>query len=530
MVPTFLGTHKKVPLNHSEPEGKSAAIALVRLPAAVGPQSTEYRGPILFNPGGPGGSGVELILAEGRDLSSIVGPQFDLVGFDPRGVGRSEPRVSFYETAVERELWQLQATHELEHSNHDLADTWGRALVTSRLASERDNDVLGHINTDQTARDMLKITEAHGYEKLKYWGFSYGTILGATFAAIFPDKVERLILDGVVDTNDYYSTAWATNLRDTSKVLQYFFDACSFVGPSKCAFHAETPAQIEKNLIDLYHSLKTHPVPVRTADSYGLVDYASLRYTIFRSFYAPWASFPRLAEGLADLAKGNGTKLFMMQEKDRFECSCAGRTDDYVFGKFGQDAETAILCNDGIPIPGTYEDTVEWYEEALEFSEWSSVWAGIRISCSGWKHASTQHFRGPIEGNTSFPLMFIGNTADPVTPLAAAHKMSKAFPGSVVLQQHSPGHCSVTAPSPCTQAHVRAYFVNGTLPKPDTWCYTVGNPFTNHTVPELLSVSDTALNTQMSFSTGENDQDLLAAVIRLSTRSTRQLPNAPLQF
>ncbi|KAF5374249.1 hypothetical protein D9758_004536 [Tetrapyrgos nigripes] len=158
----------KVPLNHSEPEGKSAAIALIRLHAGVGAQSDDYRGPVLFNPGGPGGSGVELILKRGRHLATILGPQFDVVGFDPRGVARSVPRVSYYESAVERELWELSAVHELNYSNHDLGDTWGRALITSRLARERDDDVLGHINADQTARDMLKITEAHGFEKLKY--------------------------------------------------------------------------------------------------------------------------------------------------------------------------------------------------------------------------------------------------------------------------------------------------------------------------------------------------------------------------
>ncbi|THU82302.1 alpha/beta-hydrolase [Dendrothele bispora CBS 962.96] len=461
----------KVPLNYSEPEGRPAILALIRLEAS---DSDDNRGPVLFNPGGPGGSGVELVLKRGRNFSTILGPRFDIVGFDPRGVSRSLPQVSFYNSRVERELWSFSTVRELNHSNHGLADTWGKALVTGRLAAERDldKDVLAHINTGNTARDMLSITEAHGYEKLKYWGFSYGTILGATFAAMFPDKVERLVIDGVVDSVDYYSAGWKTNLRDTSATLQDFFDFCHTAGPSKCAFYASSPSQIGQNLFELYSSLKKKPIPVRTDKSYGLVDYARLRETIFTALYVPYTQFVDLAQGLADLKKENGTKLFMMKEGDPFQCNCSPD----VFGQNTEDASHAISCTDAKPIPGSYEDAVKYFEEALEFSEWSSVWTGIRVSCSAWR-ASNGHFQGPVEGNTSFPLLMIGNRADPVTPLASAQKMSKAFPGSVVLSQDSPGHCSLSAPSPCTQSYVAAYFVNGTLPEPGTWCPVIGTPF-----------------------------------------------------
>ncbi|KAK7451804.1 hypothetical protein VKT23_012483 [Stygiomarasmius scandens] len=505
----------KVPLNYTEPDGRPAILALIRLKAAVAPESDDYRGPVLFNPGGPGGSGVDLILGRGRNFSTILGPQFDIVSFDPRGVSRSLPQVFFYESRVERELWNFNAVHELNYSNSGLADTWGKSLVTARLAAERDSDdILAHINTGNTARDMLTITEAHGFQKLKYWGFSYGTILGATFAAMFPDKVERLIIDGVVDAEDYYSTGWDTSLRDTSAALQDFFDFCFEAGPSKCAFYAPSPSLIEQNLFDLYSALRKKPIPVRTSTSYGLVDYARLRETIFTTLYSPYAKFVDLAESLADLKSGNGTKLFMMSEKEAFQCTCSPDP----FGININDAQTAILCNDGKPIPGTYEDAVRFYEEALEFSEWSSVWTGIRLSCSGWKHTSQKHFQGPVTGNTSFPLLMIGNRADPVTPLASALKMSKAFPGSVVLSQDSAGHCSLSAPSPCTQSYVRSYFLNGTLPEPDTWCSVVGTPFDQkEALQDLLSTEQTEAGSQEAFSSSRVDIDFLRALFDLSS-------------
>ena len=153
--------------------------------------STEYKGPVLLNPGGPGGSGVEFIQIDGDLLSTILGPQFDIVSFDPRGmcapkfdiffmnpqihplftgIGQSTPRVAFFKSAAERAIWNASGLHIAED---DVANKWVSAVVLGKLAADRDNDgYLRHINTDQTARDMLRIVEAHGRTKIQYWGIS----------------------------------------------------------------------------------------------------------------------------------------------------------------------------------------------------------------------------------------------------------------------------------------------------------------------------------------------------------------------
>jgi pimeloyl-ACP methyl ester carboxylesterase len=147
-----------------------------------------YRGPVLFNPGGPGGSGVTFVALAGPALSQIIGPEFDVVGFDPRGksssaakqhaddyfqgVAHSTPRVSLFATDVERLLWQSTQVGDLNATADAVARTWARAQISGRLAAERAADILPHINTDNTARDMLRIVEAHGQKKLQYWGFS----------------------------------------------------------------------------------------------------------------------------------------------------------------------------------------------------------------------------------------------------------------------------------------------------------------------------------------------------------------------
>ncbi|KAK0228236.1 TAP-like protein-domain-containing protein [Armillaria fumosa] len=473
----------KVPLNYSEPEGETIAIAVIQYPSSFPRESSDYLGPILFNPGGPGGSGVDFLRPLGPLFSEFFDSRFDIVSFDPRGVARSA-RVSFYDTDVERELWAYSTLEELGGKPEGVSTAWAKATITGRLAGERDTGILAHINTDHTARDMLKITQAYGYEKIQYWGFSYGTVLGATFASMFPDKVGRIIIDGVVDAENYYATLWSNNLVDSDKTLQAFFDGCFEAGPQNCPFYADSPKAISNRLNALYESIRVNPIPVKLESSYGILDYPRLRAAIFRSLYVPQIAYPYLAQALVDLELGNGTLLFNMIQKSSevFECSC----DSSVTALAPVvDSQMAIMCNDGAPVPRNLEAAQSYYDRMTEAFDWGSMWAGLRISCSGWPELSKDKFQGPFIANTSHPLLLIGNTADPVTPLVAAKHMSKGFTGSVVLTQDSPGHCSLAAPSLCTQQYIREYFFNGTLPDPGTVCPVIGGPF-----PKATSLED----------------------------------------
>lgn len=217
-----------MPLNYSSPDAGNATIALARIPSSLPTNSSEYRGPILVNPGGPGGSGVNFISSFGKNISAIVGPQFDIVGFDPRGteftmlhaavfaylligLGRSTPSVNFFKTDADRAIWEASGIKILDPSPEGLGRLWAQVNVLGQMAEDSQGDVLRHFNTDQTARDMLRITEAYGRKKLQYWGISYvsslvrlfsiliwiiryGTALGATFAAMFPVRFHWCLL------------------------------------------------------------------------------------------------------------------------------------------------------------------------------------------------------------------------------------------------------------------------------------------------------------------------------------------------
>ncbi|SJL15396.1 uncharacterized protein ARMOST_18893 [Armillaria ostoyae] len=471
----------KVPIDYSNEDGDKAALAVIRFPAQ---SETEYKGTILINPGGPGISGVSALTSSGPFAASVIGNQYDFVSFDPRGVGNSTPRAEFFLSKEEQYQW-LASTNNwatvVNTTSDQIPHLWASAQVLAELAKERDSGILDYISTDNVARDMLRISEAAGQEKLQYWGDSYGTVLGSTFAAMFPDKVERMVLDGVVDVDAYYSGDWRNKIADADKAMQSFFDGCVAAGPDACAFYASTAEQISDNLDSLYDSLLIQPVPVVSPPFYGVVDYAALRATVWDALCSPYDLFSILAEGLASLAAGNGTIIYEVQA-DVYDPS-SGYDNS-------RDAEIAIACGDAVNNTDTVADLFAYSHDVEASSTFSdSLLIMQRIRCTGWKFHREDRFTGeilsayvhqdfvlkhlligPITGNTSYPILFIGNMADPVTPLSAAKKLSTAFPGSVVLTQNSSGHTSISASSECTHAYVQAYFQNGTLPKDGTVC------------------------------------------------------------
>ncbi|KAL0580849.1 hypothetical protein V5O48_001141 [Marasmius crinis-equi] len=480
-VPCYSGeyqcTRLQVPLDYHNPDdGRTAAIAIVRLPANVSSDSPDYRGPILFNPGGPGGSGVDLIgKLRGPSFRKVLGPQFDLVGFDPRGVQRSTPRIEFYKTPVERELNFHATPSELNSSRETVMSYWSYTKEMGALAYERGKEYLPHMTTDHVARDMLSIVQAFGREKLQYWGFSYGSVIGFTFAAMFPDKVERLAIDGIVDPEDYYTTTWLEGVADADKTLQVFFQMCNEAGPDSCAFYEDSVEVMQSKLERIYAKLLHSPILVPTNTSYTLLDYGRVHPVIIAPYLYDPTQWRPLATLLQALDEGNTTVLSSAFTEAPFECDCDP-------GERGFDpnpeSEAAYICNDGDPVPGDLEAAQAHYRRGVEFSSFGSVWASLRIACNGWSpDIPKARFRGPFSGNTSFPLLIIGNTADPITPLSSAKTVSQNFPGSVVLTQDYPGHTTLFIQSNCTSRAAREYFVNGTMPDEGTVCSVDVSPF-----------------------------------------------------
>ncbi|KAK3329946.1 TAP-like protein-domain-containing protein [Apodospora peruviana] len=510
-------------------------LAIIRLRATTSTSDSDHRGPAFFNPGGPGGSGIWALLDHGAQLQTIVGANHDIISFDPRGVGASVPRIECWAgSAQDRLVWDLQDVGVIDAHPGVLYDAYARAGALSKLCEQNLGDhqgsILRHSSTASHARDMLEILTQMGEKKLKYWGFSYGTVLGGTFAAMYPDRVERMVNDGNVDYKEWYHGTYINFLHDTDKVMDAFYTFCHQAGPLRCAFYASAPDAIRDRLDALLSQVRITPVLVAPSPLSGgggpeipeLVTYSKVKRMLSTALYQPIYRFRRVASVLASLESGDGTPYyeystnFSPNDPNRRPPSsifCPPSSDsspvDDVLLEDTDDAFPTIMCSDASSLSlSTNLSVFEAYATRLqEISRAAgSVQISFRLSCVDRSVRPKWRFDGPFTGiNTSHPILFVANIADNVTPLISARNNSEGFPGSRVLVQNSYGHTSLAASSACTARYVNRYFQSGELPAEGTVCESDTSPFAEEVDEEV-----------------EDDEDLAKAARILSRDAARK--------
>jgi pimeloyl-ACP methyl ester carboxylesterase len=556
---SFQCARLSVPLNWNaslvEQElGPRAAVAVIRLPAKVPVTDPRYGGPVLLNPGGPGESGVYETLLGGQYMQNIVdsplppdvldvenpnSKYFDVMSFDPRGVNNTTPRLHCFPDAFNQQAWSLRhLDFGLLWSSESIIGyelSRAAALGASCSRDDTDGEILRYVNTAQVAGDMAAIVERHGewraaeasrlvkvenadhtadpqsteeaiiertqylpgQEKLQYWGNSYGTLLGSTFAALHPNKVGRVVLDGVVDPADHYSGGWLTQLLDLDKIITRFSKYCFEAGPEKCPLYTGySSADIEARFTSIMLSLKKSPIPVSVIPSSDhkigpeMVTYGDVHLNMLSSMYFTFASTETFWKNLVAFESRNVSApgiLNIVAEKQAVlspdDCTTPYSCIPYnsMLGP-----NQAIGCKDLGGSANTLNLTHESFTEYIQVLETQSRcispnWARNKMVCQGfavptaWLPALA--FEKQQWANTSHPLLIIGNSHDPVTPLRNARRVATLFPGSVVLHQDSEGHCSGSNPSLCKARVARAYFQTGALPAEGTICQPEIKPF-----------------------------------------------------
>lgn len=240
-----------------------------------------------------------------------------------------------------------------------------------------------------------------GEELLQYWGFSYGTVLGATFAAMHPHRVKRVVLDGVCSSQAMYSGYWTANVLDTDRIMEKFFESCSQAGPEKCVFAiGNTREEMKENLDRTLESLNTTRMIVPGSDTRGpdTITYSDVMRLIKESLYDPIKYFPMLAEVLLNVSHGDGSVLADIKSGQQVS-ACSNDDDLSVYPPYKEtllETLASISCTDGEDRSGlTKQDFFDYYGVLKRQSRWmADIWGSFTMPCWGWKTRPKWRFKG----------------------------------------------------------------------------------------------------------------------------------------
>nr|POE87334.1 putative hydrolase [Quercus suber] len=442
--------------------------------------------PLLLNPGGPGGSGVSFVLSIGHHLQDIIGDERDIVSFDPRGVGYTTPTT---------DCFSFPSTGKNETNESDiLLGQFNRAqfAISNEAVGLTNSSNAALRQLDAAARAVGQRTRKHERKTRVLWVFirqeqppkrrpprlltsAPGTLLGATFAALFPDRVGRIVLDGVLDAEVYAAPASSGSIEDADAVFDLFFVYCAEAGAPRCAVarKGDTAAEIRKRVEEDLNNLREQPLvginPINKTPA--IFTWSQVQKVIFMTLYGPIRSFPMLAEIFNALHRvDDQAELLAMPQLHSlfgFQPFCrSGPASSFDSG----DAQFSIMCSDKHhSVNATSNELLSYFEELASISTFADVYMDVILGCNGWpvEPAQLPFFQDSIASEaikTSFPLLFVSNSYDPITPLRSGLKMAQKFDRAGFLEQKGQGHCSVAEVSLCTIAKIRAYYRHGTVP------------------------------------------------------------------
>jgi pimeloyl-ACP methyl ester carboxylesterase len=440
----FQCTTLTVPLDYSAPHGQTIGIAVIRKLS-----SGTHLGSLIVNPGGPGGSGVDFVAQDAGAFSGLT-DHYDLVSFDPRGVGQSHP----VRCLTSAQLDTFIDADPAPTTRAQLANSVALAKQFANACFAKNGDFLEHIATIDQARDMDVLRAAVGDSKLTYYGASYGTYLGAKYAQLFPTHIRAMVLDGALDPsvpateeNRIQAGGFQTNLDD-------FVTSC--VGGSSCPLGSS-----ESTALATIHGLETgltaRPISVGGRTLGGGEFFEGLA----AGLYSP-TDWPQLAEAIAAARQGSGAAMLL------FADSLTGRNSDGSYSNLVE-SNTAINCIDR-PSPRA----VSAYVSAARTAATTAPDFGAAIeygalACAFWKvpPVETPH---PVHAVGSPAILVIGTTRDPATPYVWAQSLAKQLSKGVLLSFDGDGHTAALRGDGCVDTAVHDYLESLTVPPAGTTC------------------------------------------------------------
>ncbi|MGC0406767.1 pimeloyl-ACP methyl ester carboxylesterase [Streptomyces sp. SAI-195] len=449
-----------VPLDYARPEGRTLDVALARYRA-----TGDSRGSVLLNFGGPGGSGISELAVGGKEFMHLTNG-YDVVTFDPRGVGRSSPVSCGPAT-----LKIMEAT-DADGGMNDPADVLKRLRDAAAECAKYSGPVLAHIGTVDAARDMEVMRRALGDDRLNYLGFSYGTRLGAVYAARFPDKVGRMVLDGVDTLTEPLTEQGLAGARGQQTALENFLDWC--VEDIACPF-GQDARNAREQVGRLVASLDSDPVPSAFGEPFTGQDMVG---AIGQALYSRelWPSLERALAQLLDDGDTRGLEGFssggvtfpVREDKG------AGLTDEEEVPMDNLPAALmAINCADDPDRPTAAQVTASFGRLRARYEEASPVFGRYRLTqvlmCYG-RPKGTDYIRDDVKDLDTAKLLLVGTRGDPATPYRwTVETADRLGPSAVVLDNRGEGHTGY-ASSECVHRKVDDFLLYGSLPPDGSSC------------------------------------------------------------
>jgi pimeloyl-ACP methyl ester carboxylesterase len=435
--PTLQCASVKVPLDYRDPHGKQITLALSRVPHTA----RTSQGPLLVNPGGPGGSGLTLAGFVASSLPKSVAAQYDVIGFDPRGVGDSKPALDCkpgHFNPVRPD--SVPTTPAVEKANLERARSFARACGT-KYAS-----LLPHINTLNAVRDMDSIRRALGAGKINYFGYSYGTYLGAVYAKLYPERVRRLVLDSVVDPTGVW---YGDNLQQDYAFNDRHRALMAWIAKYDSTYHLGTdPARVEAKWYAMRAALARKPAG-------GKVGAAELEDTFIPGGYYN-GYWPYLAEAFAAYVN-DGDADPLVEAYGTFAAVDAS-------GDNGYSVYTAVQCRDAA-WPRDWDrwrrDNWAVYSKA-PFMAWNNAW--YNAPCAFWPTGSLR----PVNvANAKLPpVLLFQATDDAATPYEGGVTVHRLLArSSLVVEQGGGNHGITLSGNTCLDTHLAKYLADGTVPR-----------------------------------------------------------------
>lgn len=479
-----------VPLDTVRPGADRIVLQVIRRPAS---DPAQRIGALFFNPGGPGGKGTDDLPAWIDAFPPALLQRFDIVSWDPRGIGRSTA-VRCFGSLQEEQAFKARMPVGFPVGDEQVQQQAGLQASFNQRCAQRAGALLEHVSTADSARDMDHLRRALGEARMNYLGVSYGTLLGATYANLFPDRVRAMVLDGNMDPVAYFedeplagTTLRIHNDLATAETLQQFAARCAAAGSARCGFAAPDAAATAAKFESLAARLAARPVAVDAFPGVSFTEPALLSVTAAWLFVVREAAgFPgwsALAGLLQDLWVASGGDAAAPASRNVQPASSRPTTarpsaqaaaDDSAYDSDG--GAWAVQCGespnprDPLAYPAVAAFAVSRAGRIGAAGAWGDA------PCATWPARAAASYAGPWNRATA-PILVIGNRYDPSTAYSSSVRMASLLANARLLTVEGFGHTVLLNPSRCASDAQAAYFIDGTLPPEGTSCVQDTQPF-----------------------------------------------------